>query len=425
MSKVAGGKPLLAIVYSPRSRPWTEIVEAATDLCRLLWIIDASKLGDETRVLCKLGKVVDAEGCTPEELIMLVNAEHPDGITCYLDGDLHRQVWLASALGLPSCSVRTVARLNDKLLQRQALEAAGVPVPRFSEVNEVVDQREFDRLCEAVSFPALLKPRNGTMCRGIYLVEDRSELVHILKEVEHPSRMLFEERMEDLPPSGSPYADRVSVETIVSDGVFNHVGVTGLFPMMPPFRSSGGFFPADVSTSDIPELFDLATRSIKALGSDFGFYRTEIKLTPRGRKIIEINGRPTGLTPATVQLASGLPLLQLAMRHALGERVRVEGPVPCDRIAYRFYREPPLSATKVVGIRGLDRLGWRPGVLDIEVHKQVGDPVDWRNGSMDRVFQVTGAVADYAELAEDYRACMADFYVAYENARSKPTSATG
>ena len=183
--------------------------------------------------------------------------------------------------------------------------------------------------------------------------------------------------------------------------------------MMPPFRSSGGFFPADVPPSDIPELFNLATASVRALGSDFGFYRTEIKLTPHGCKIIEINGRPTGLTPTVVKLASGVPLLQLGMQLALGEHVVLEGPVSCDRIAYRYYHEPPISARRVLAITGLGHLGERPGVLQIDVHKQVGDPVDWRSGSLDKVFQVTGTVGDYAELAEHYAVCAANSYVTY------------
>ncbi len=393
-----------------------EIVDAAAGVCRLLWIVDEPKLNTGTRtVLHRLGTVVNTEGCTPEELLMLVHAEQPDGVTSYFDPDLHRQAWLASALGMPGTSVRTVALLNDKLLQRRALEAAGVPVPRFSEVREHVDGGEIERLCGAVGFPALLKPRNGTMCRGIRLVESRSDLVRALTDIAHPSQMIFEERMEDLPPTGAPYADRVSVETIVDQGTFSHLGVTGLFPMVPPFRSSGGFFPADVPDSDIPELFDLAAAAIEALGSDFGFYRTEIKLTPQGRKIIEINGRPTGLTPATVRLASGVPLLQLTMRLALGEHVVVEGPLPCHRIAYRFYREAPLSATSVAGISGLDHLRERPGVLQIDVQKEVGDAVDWRNGSLDRIFQVTGVVDDYAELADHYAACTVETDVTYEH----------
>jgi len=391
-----------------------EIAEAAADVCRLLWIVDEPRLGTTSKVLRRLGKVVNTADCTPEELIQLVYAEHPDGITSYFDTDLHRQAWLAAALGLPSVSVRAVARLNDKVLQREALEAAGVPEPRFSAIKEEVDAEEIDRLCRALTFPMLIKPRNGTACRDIYPVSNAAELARVLEEVDHPSQMILEERMEDLPPSASPYADRVSIDTIVSRGTFSHLGITGLFPMMPPFRSSGGFFPAEVPPSDVVEMFELARASIEALGSDSGCYRTEIKLTPQGRKVIEINGRPSGLSPATVKLAAGIPVLQLHMRLALGEHVVVEGPVPCDRIAYRYFREPPITAKQVAGITGLNQLAERPGVLQIDVHKEVGDPVDWRNGSLDKVFQVTGTVADYAELAELFTACTEDSFVTYE-----------
>ena len=408
-------KPLLVVVYSPRSRPWMEIAEMASDLCRVLWVVDESELGTTAKAIRKVGKVVNLEGMNPEEMIQAVSAERPDGITCYFDTDLHRQAWLAEALGLPSTSVRTVARLNDKLLQREAMEEAGVPGPRFSHVKEDVDAAELDRLATAVGFPALLKPRNGTACRGIYSIENGAELADALDEIEHPSQMIYEARMEDLPPTDAPYADRISVETIVSQGVHSHLGVTGLFPMVAPFRSQGGFFPADVPTSEISEVFDLVTSAIKALGSDFGAYRTEIKLTPEGRKIIEINGRPTGLSPATIKLASGVQLMKLGMRLALGEHVVVDGPVHCDRIAYRFYREPPLTATKVTGITGLKSLGEKTGVRQIDVHKEVGDNVDWRNGSLDKVFQVTGTVNDYTELAAHYAACTDESYVTYQH----------
>jgi biotin carboxylase len=407
-------KPLLAVVYSARSRPWREIAEAAADVCRLLWIVDAARLGPTVNVLGRIGKVIDTAGCTPEELIQLVHAEHPQGITSYFDADLHLQAWLGAALGLAGPSIEAAARLNDKLLQREALAQAGVPVPQFCALVDHPDADDLDRLCETLSFPMLLKPRDGHSGRGIFPVSNRAELIEALRGLERPSRMIVEEQMADLPAKDAPYADRVSVDSVVRGGKHSHLGILGLFPMAPPFRSSGGFFPAEVPRSDIPELFGLASASIRAMGADTGCYRTEVKLTPDGHKVIEINGRPTGLTPAVVQLASGVPLLELSMRLALGERVCVKGPVTCDRIAYRYYREPPMSARKVCGITGLQRLQERAGVMQIDVHKRVGDPVDWRNGSLDKVFQVTGTVSDYAELAEHYRACSADSFVTYE-----------
>lgn len=375
-------------------------------------------VGVAARVLRKFGKVIDAAGCTAQELVQLVHAERPDGVTSYSDADLHRQAWLAAALELPSPSVRAVALLTDKLLQREALEAAGLPGPKFCEVREPADRSEVERICRTLSFPMMLKPRDGSASRSICSVADADELGRLLKEVERPLRMILEERMEDLPTTGAKDTDRlsiVSIESIVSQDVVSHLGINGLFAIAPPFRLSGGFFPADVAPADIAEMFDMATACIKVLGSGFGCYRTEIKLTPQGHKILEVNGRPSGFAPAVVKLAAGVPLLQLSMRLALGEHVVVEGPVACERIAYRYYDEPPMSAEKVVAITGLDELRKLPGVVGVDVQKGPGDPVHWQNGSLDRVFQVTGTVATYRELAERYRACTEDVVVTYQH----------
>jgi hypothetical protein len=54
-------------------------------------------------------------------------------------------------------------------------------------------------------------------------------------------------------------------------------------------------------------------------------------------------------------------------------------------------------------------------VVRADVHKGPGDPVDWQNGSLDKVFQVTGTVATYPELAERYRACTEAVVVTYQH----------
>jgi len=375
-------------------------------------------VGIVASLLRRFGKVVDAAGCSAQELVQLVYAERPDGVTSYADSDLHQQAWLAAALGLPSLSVRAAALLTDKLLQREALQAAGLPGPRFCEVRDPADRSEIERICSTLNFPMMLKPRDGSASRGVRSVADSDELGRLLGEVERPVRMMLEERMEDLPSTGTLDADwssLVSIDSVVSQGVVSHFGINGLFPTAPPFRLSGGYFPADAAATDVAEMFDMATECINVLGSGFGCYRTEIKLTPQGRQILEVNGRHSGFAPAVVNLAAGVPMLQLSMRLALGEHVVIKGPVACERIAYRYYDEPPVSAEQVVAIAGLDELRSLPGVVRVDVHKGPGDPVDWQNGSLDRVFQVTGTVAAYPELAERYRACTEAVVVTYQH----------
>jgi biotin carboxylase len=382
--------------------------------------VDSSRpgAGAVVSMIRRFGKVIDAACCNQQELVQLVHAERPDGITSYNDGDLHRQAWLAASLELPSPSVRSVTLLSDKLLQREALAAAGVPQPRFAEVREPADKSEVERLCGILSFPMVLKPRDGSASRGVRPVADAEELGRLLNDGRRPGGMVLEERMEDLPSTGAQsggWLSMVSVDSIVSQDVISHFGVTGLFPTAPPFRLSGGYFPSDAAPTDVAEVLDMATTCLKVLGSGFGCYRTEIKATPQGHQVIEVNGRLSGFAPTVVSLAAGVPMLQLSMRLALGEHVVLGGPFVSERIAYRYYDEPPISAERVVAITGLDELRALPGVVRADVHKSPGDPVDWQNGSLDRVFQVTGTVATYPELAEHYRACTEAVVVTYQH----------
>ena len=61
-----------------------------------------------------------------------------------------------------------------------------------------------------------------------------------------------------------------------------------------------------------------------------------------------------------------------------------------------------MSATKVLGISGLSALGELPASSSVDVHKEVGDSLDWRKGSLDKIFQVTGTVTSYEELARHH-----------------------
>ncbi len=48
--------------------------------------------------------------------------------------------------------------------------------------------------------------------------------------------------------------------------------------------------------------------------------------------------------------ASGVSLLRLSIRVALGEPVVVDGPIVCARVGWRFMFQLPMSARRVVSI---------------------------------------------------------------------------
>ena len=98
--------------------------------------------------------------------------------------------------------------------------------------------------------------------------------------------------------------------------------------------------------------------------------------------------------------ASGVSLFDLSIRAALGERVVVDGPVPCARVGWRFLFQPPTSARRVVSIEGLDRLAELAGVNAIFVNRSPGDPVEWREGTRHYIYSAFGVSADYDGLLE-------------------------
>ncbi|MFZ2058776.1 MAG: hypothetical protein WAV54_15335, partial [Acidimicrobiales bacterium] len=200
----------------------------------------------------------------------------------------------------------------------------------------------------------------------------------------------------------------------VAAGEISHVAVTGRFPLAEPFRETGFFIPAELPHAQLAAVLEVATAALRALGVRTGDFHTEIKLTPDGPRVLEVNGRLGGGVPEMLSQASGVSLFDLSMSVALGERVVVDGPVPCARVGWRFLFQPPTSARGVVSIGGLDRLAELGGVNAIFVNRSPGDPVDWREGTRHYIYSVYGVSADYDGLLEIDRFLHEEVSIVYD-----------
>jgi biotin carboxylase len=161
-------------------------------------------------------------------------------------------------------------------------------------------------------------------------------------------------------------------------------------------------------------VLEVATAALCALGVQTGGFHTEIKFTPSGPQVIEVNGRLGGAVPEMLFEASGVSLMQLSMRVALGEPVIVEGPIPCTRIGWCLIVQPPASARHVVSIEGLDRLAKRPGVNMVRLNHGPGDRLDWRDGTRGYVYLASGVSEDYDRLLETDRFLHEEVLIVYD-----------
>jgi len=213
--------------------------------------------------------------------------------------------------------------------------------------------------------------------------------------------MVIEEYMAGAaPPPSADFADYVSVESIIAAGRISHLCVTGRTPQVPPFRETGYVIPSDFPAALIADALALATEALVALGPRTGCFHTEIKATPDGLRVIEVNGRIGGFVAEVLEVAApGVNLFEISQRIALGEQLTYPDVVTsADRIGYLVVEQPPLTAKAVAGVSGLDRLEKYDGVASVTLSRQPGDAVDWRKGSHELVYAVIGAAADYEQV---------------------------
>jgi biotin carboxylase len=403
-TRPADAAPKLAFFYHPLSFAPMSIVEAARGLCDIVWLVDTEdpRHGSTLRLLSRLGTVIDVAGLSAEAVAALIAAANGvDGVLTLADEYLEWTAALAVELGLPFLSPEAAHRAADKFAQRSALRSAGLPTPGCWAVNSDADAQTWQQLEDDVVFPAVIKPRHGSGSRNTQIVHSAAEARSFVDEYSGIDRQdwVLEEYIADIdhPVCGDGFANYVSVESVLVNGVVSNLVVTGRTPQAYPFRETGLFIPAAVDVTVASEVADMADRAILALGATIGCFHTEVKLTPAGPVIIEVNCRIGGGIPSLLDLTTGFDILRLAIRIALGEDLTV-APLDVRGVSYMFWVQAPEDISRVTAIHGLAEFGAVTGVKEIAVNRGPGDAVDWHDGNNGFVFSALGLADDHDGL---------------------------
>jgi biotin carboxylase len=402
-AQTAEARPRLAVAYGEGSVDAMAVADAARGWCELLWLVDGkSEAVVAVRPLLeRFGAVIDALGAPPAEAAAALAPHSPDGLVTFFDTGMEELAVLAGRLGLTFHSPQVARRLQDKLAQRDALRAAGLPTPRVVDLPAGAERAAVERLGSTVGFPAVLKPRRASGSWHTFPVASPEALGALWEELAAggPEARVLEEYLSDGPPMPQGFeADYVSVETVAVGGSATHLALTGRFPLAPPFRETGFFIPATLESDLQAEVVALAAQALVALEFEDGCAHTEVKLTAEGPRIIEVNGRIGGGVPDMLRLASGVDMMTLAMNAALGVAPVIADLPATSAVGYRFFFQPPVSARRTIAIDGLDRLKLVPGVESITLRRPLGSEFDAREGTRSHVFAVVGWAGDYAGM---------------------------
>jgi biotin carboxylase len=353
-------------------------------------------------MLERFGPVIDIANLSMHQAAEAIRPHGPDGIMAFADRQLMAASRLSQELALVFDGPAVVEQLIDKPLQRTALREGCVPVPAWWTLAAGGSPDEVDRILSEATFPLVLKPQRGTTSSRTYLAENPRAFCSLLADPENGTNEVDFIVEEFIPGTsreiGSDIADFVSVESVVSGGVISHLAICGKFTLEPPFRGTGGFVPVDLPAEEIADILDVTTRSLRALGMTTGCSHTEIKLTPEGARVVEVNGRIGGNVPAFIQGSSGVSLPHLGVDVALGRPIAQQGLLPCDHITFRVHGQPPMWANQFAGIEGLDVVARMPGVEDASLRQSLNTPVNWREGAGYLIFLITARADDHREM---------------------------
>ncbi len=407
-----GELPRVAVVYDAASFSPMVLAEAAGGTCRLVWVVDGSDavMAPLVRLLRRIGDVVDTAGIGTRSIATALEAHEPAGILTFSEAQMPLTAALAQQLSLTYHSVPTADRLADKYLQRLALHEAGVPGPAVwaatsPDLGPEEHAREVAAFADRVTFPVVVKPRRGASSIATGRADDRRQLTDLLGRFgAREGGLLVEEYLADRDGSG-PFADDMAVELLVQRGRVWRLATTGKFRHAPPFRGRGCFLPSQVDPWTEAELFGLAEAAVHALGVTDGFANVDIKVTPDGPRIVEVNGRLGGNVQVMIELAGGPPIMPLVFGLALGHDMGAEPALArilegrWPRVGYFAWIQTPMSATRLSGVEGLDDVAALSHVSSVVRNQRQGDPLDWAMGGRSNVCEVFGSVETVAELA--------------------------
>jgi len=395
-------RPRVAVLHHARSFFPLDLFQQVGDAAEIVWVIDGSQSEDDNsaRLLPRLGTVADIEGLDFDQAARALADHRPDGIVTFVDDHVEAAAALAERLGLVYHSPAAAHTLVDKRLQRAALDDAGIAGPRFWPVPADLSDVELADLAATIQYPAVLKPAEGSGSRGIRRVGDAAELVRLLDGDARGAGSVVEQYLHDAPWEDDWAATYLSVESVVSGGRPSHVAITGRFPLAEPFRETGNFIPGLLEPRLHEPVLAMVDGAVEALTISNAVIHTEIKLTPDGPMLIEVNGRLGGRPPFVLHDVSTVNLFRAAFQVAAGIPVRFEGLAPCFGVGFWLMLQPPMAATRVESITGLEEVSALSGVDQVNLRRKPGDAVDWREGTDSQVLTVRGRTPDHQTLAE-------------------------
>lgn len=281
-------------------------------------------------------------------------------------------------LNLVGINEDTAIKATNKAEMRECLKENNIPIPEFYRVN---NYESYIYSINKVKGKMIVKPADNSGSRGVFLIEDVSnkELIDYAFEssmkFSRSSEIIVEEFME---------GPEVSVETLSVHGRVYIIAITDkLTTGAPRFVEMGHSQPSRLPDDIKSQIEAVAKDTVKSIGIINGPSHTEMIITSKGPKIVEIGARLGGdcITTHLVPLSTGIDMVKCCIEIAMGKVPDIKNRFNKGS-SIRYFKS---NTGKIHSTEGIDKVKKLPGVKEIFLTKSIGDIVGEVTSSVDRI----------------------------------------
>ncbi|GIQ67832.1 ATP-grasp domain-containing protein [Xylanibacillus composti] len=314
-----------------------------------------------------------------DSLIENLRSYRFDGVITVCDYYIDTVREVAKALQLPCPFPTDVAAVRHKHLLRQALDRAGLANPsyRLAHVWEEVRQAAAE-----IGYPLVLKPVDLASSAYVKLIQNENELQEAYQALEAFPRN-FRDQARDCAYLLEAFmeGEEISVESVSYDGNTTILGMTDKsITGTPFFIENGHMFPARLDEGTQAAVRAYVLDALKAAGFDHGIAHTEVKLTPDGPRIVEINPRTAGnYIVELMRRVTGIDLLESFVALSLGSKPAITAKDTGVASAAVMFLVPPQGGT-LTSLQGVDTLDSDEHIVRYKIEncegKSFAKPID-------------------------------------------------
>jgi hypothetical protein len=339
-------RQLVALLVGPEpSASIREIAIAARDAYELVFFADADEIGpDYLRAASSVGRVVAGSRDGWPDAVRHAGV---DGVATFSDSEVENLDDVAAHCALPTTAGKVPNRWR-KFEQRSLLNSVGAS---STPARKVASCADLQRAVQELGAPGLLKPQRAASSRGIVAVTSTTGVDQAWRQRTSGIDYHYERYIPgiEMAPGLAPF---VSVDTACHDGKKFHFGFNDKLCLLDGFLETGVVGPTQLDEESIRLTLSAVDAALDALGIDNLLTHSEVRLSPDGPQVIEVNGRLGGFVQGLSRRMTGDDACRAALDVAAGNPPTLAHPDFADQ---PVSRSTPHAAALMLPLKTGDR----------------------------------------------------------------------